>query len=129
MEMSCSIHSIVFFFSSRRRHTRLQGDWSSDVCSSDLKPDGELRSVNYDHSILGIWRSIRMSRMMPKGYADLPYAQAIWNLPQGIDIWSQILCEFPGHYSRDQEQCPRVDLKGPRRHFEECPARVDGSFD
>src|SRR5688500_20289943 len=28
----------VFFFSSRRRHTRLQGDWSSDVCSSDLGP-------------------------------------------------------------------------------------------
>src|SRR2546426_142377 len=26
----------IFFFSSRRRHTRLQGDWSSDVCSSDL---------------------------------------------------------------------------------------------
>src|SRR5256885_7402937 len=28
--------SCYFFFSSRRRHTRLQGDWSSDVCSSDL---------------------------------------------------------------------------------------------
>src|SRR5256885_16516501 len=28
-----------FFFSSRRRHTRLQGDWSSDVCSSDLRSD------------------------------------------------------------------------------------------
>src|SRR3989454_9195469 len=27
---------IWFFVSSRRRHTRLQGDWSSDVCSSDL---------------------------------------------------------------------------------------------
>ena len=27
----------VFFFSSRRRHTRLRRDWSSDVCSSDLK--------------------------------------------------------------------------------------------
>src|SRR5690242_21675348 len=26
----------VFFFSSRRRHTRLTCDWSSDVCSSDL---------------------------------------------------------------------------------------------
>src|SRR5205807_7062333 len=26
----------LFFFSSRRRHTRLQGDWGSDVCSSDL---------------------------------------------------------------------------------------------
>src|SRR3989454_4184231 len=29
---------VFFFFSSRRRHTRLQGDWSSDVCSSDLTP-------------------------------------------------------------------------------------------
>src|ERR1039457_3229867 len=28
--------SKFFFFSSRRRHTILQGDWSSDVCSSDL---------------------------------------------------------------------------------------------
>src|SRR5580704_18703483 len=27
-----------FFFSSRRRHTRWTGDWSSDVCSSDLTP-------------------------------------------------------------------------------------------
>src|SRR5438093_10725054 len=26
-----------FFFSSRRRHTRLVSDWSSDVCSSDLR--------------------------------------------------------------------------------------------
>src|SRR6266487_5641061 len=28
--------SECFFFSSRRRHTRWTGDWSSDVCSSDL---------------------------------------------------------------------------------------------
>src|SRR2546429_1626584 len=27
----------IFFFSSRRRHTRCSRDWSSDVCSSDLK--------------------------------------------------------------------------------------------
>src|SRR5690606_40959894 len=27
---------IIFFFSSRRRHTRFSRDWSSDVCSSDL---------------------------------------------------------------------------------------------
>src|SRR2546430_4836395 len=27
---------IIFFFSSRRRHTRFDCDWSSDVCSSDL---------------------------------------------------------------------------------------------
>src|SRR5437879_13797214 len=29
-----------FFFSSRRRHTRYIGDWSSDVCSSDLYARG-----------------------------------------------------------------------------------------
>src|SRR5699024_12188109 len=28
---------VCFFFSSRRRHTRSKRDWSSDVCSSDLK--------------------------------------------------------------------------------------------
>src|SRR5690606_39710903 len=27
----------LFFFSSRRRHTRFSRDWSSDVCSSDLR--------------------------------------------------------------------------------------------
>src|SRR6266487_4041306 len=32
---SCSC-GFLFFFSSRRRHTRWTGDWSSDVCSSDL---------------------------------------------------------------------------------------------
>src|SRR2546429_6541892 len=32
----------VFFFSSRRRHTRCSRDWSSDVCSSDLlQPAGD----------------------------------------------------------------------------------------
>src|SRR5688500_19884776 len=30
------------FGSSRRRHTRLQGDWSSDVCSSDLAAGAEI---------------------------------------------------------------------------------------
>src|SRR2546429_7112631 len=29
-------HVVLFFFSSRRRHTRCSRDWSSDVCSSDL---------------------------------------------------------------------------------------------
>src|SRR5258706_9821579 len=33
------IWDYFFFFSSRRRHTRLVSDWSSDVCSSDLDTD------------------------------------------------------------------------------------------
>src|SRR6266850_5462794 len=36
---------MFFFFSSRRRHTRLQGDWSSDVCSSDLRGVPEMERL------------------------------------------------------------------------------------
>ena len=36
VEMRLSGKNYFFFFSSRRRHTRYIGDWSSDVCSSDL---------------------------------------------------------------------------------------------
>src|SRR6266487_1598858 len=36
--------AFFFFFSSRRRHTRWTGDWSSDVCSSDL-PDVEQKNA------------------------------------------------------------------------------------
>src|SRR5207248_8127750 len=42
-----------FFFSSRRRHTRSYGDWSSDVCSSDL-------SVKAAGSALGTGAAIVM---------------------------------------------------------------------
>src|SRR5271165_202983 len=53
----------VFFFSSRRRHTRFSRDWSSDVCSSDLPPErmdeipqilqtvGEGKSVEHFESV------------------------------------------------------------------------------
>src|SRR5437762_7683801 len=49
---------VFFFFSSRRRHTRYIGDWSSDVCSSDLVADlasGRVEQLtdgaHYEHSI------------------------------------------------------------------------------
>ena len=51
----------VFFFSSRRRHTRFTSDWSSDVCSSDLKTlnlkskdDGSLLEANWDVKMGGL---------------------------------------------------------------------------
>src|SRR5690625_5341158 len=37
--------NVLFFFSSRRRHTRWQRDWSSDVCSSDLS-DADLTQAS-----------------------------------------------------------------------------------
>src|SRR5205807_7756235 len=37
---------------SRRRHTRLQGDWSSDVCSSDLSPAPAAAASRRQHALL-----------------------------------------------------------------------------
>src|SRR5256886_16103630 len=48
--------TLFFFFSSRRRHTRFDCDWSSDVCSSDLSP-GEKRQAQIDgRGVQGIHR-------------------------------------------------------------------------
>src|SRR5690606_41006999 len=41
-----------FFFSSRRRHTRFSRDWSSDVCSSDLR---------------GVKRMLKPENLRPEG--------------------------------------------------------------
>src|SRR5438876_2505384 len=43
-----SAFDCCFFFSSRRRHTRWTGDWSSDVCSSDLSSHGPAVHSNAD---------------------------------------------------------------------------------
>src|SRR5438876_3941464 len=42
---------LCFFFSSRRRHTRWTGDWSSDVCSSDLTQYPVLRTGQLGRSV------------------------------------------------------------------------------
>src|SRR5437764_2966067 len=50
-----------FFFSSRRRHTRYIGDWSSDVCSSDLYASAH---------IAGAWFAIRAR--LAQAFANIP---------------------------------------------------------
>src|SRR5947199_3301184 len=44
--MTCISRFILsFFFSSRRRHTRCLSDWSSDVCSSDLRSEATPKNL------------------------------------------------------------------------------------
>src|SRR5688500_17869761 len=53
-------HGVIFFFSSRRRHTRLQGDWSSDVCSSDL----QLYGLPFKRSSVNVgpkWQAVQLA--------------------------------------------------------------------
>src|SRR2546422_8459496 len=65
------LHLCLFFFSSRRRHTRCSRDWSSDVCSSDLDFYGPLKiyellerhdSANRNFLVVGPWNHGGWSR-------------------------------------------------------------------
>src|SRR6266581_2276536 len=58
-----------FFFSSRRRHTRWTGDWSSDVCSSDLGVLYAWNPIVYELLLIGHW-------FLLVGYAALPWVAA-----------------------------------------------------
>src|SRR6266516_2332140 len=71
---------MVFFCSSRRRHTRSYGDWSSDVCSSDLRVAGgaaehgqnrapEVHRVHLgEHAALGAEHLTRVGPSLPCGF-------------------------------------------------------------
>src|SRR2546430_4360914 len=77
---------IFFFFSSRRRHTRFDCDWSSDVCSSDL---------------LDAWRTIQRSHAIANGC----YVAAVNRVGQerpsdggdgeGIEFWGSSFLADP----------------------------------
>src|SRR5207253_10676784 len=65
------LRSCLFFFSSRRRHTRWPRDWSSDVCSSDLpslrpylQPQRWPRKLGIDDGN-NLWYYSRMNALKP----------------------------------------------------------------
>src|SRR5437762_5221152 len=68
-----------FFFSSRRRHTRYIGDWSSDVCSSDLQRLRDQRKVLPHLRLGGKFRHAdQSSNAQPgRGEIDLAVGQAV----------------------------------------------------
>src|SRR5580698_4516459 len=73
-----------FFFSSRRRHTRLTCDWSSDVCSSDLKQGSTLsglmdsfaismsHGLQYGVPLKSYVKTLRGTSFAPAGITDDP---------------------------------------------------------
>src|SRR5699024_7784816 len=55
----------VFFFSSRRRHTRSKRDWSSDVCSSDLAQRVSTDKFTWSQGRF-LWLLARAARLAPQ---------------------------------------------------------------
>src|SRR5688500_15347574 len=70
---------IYFFFSSRRRHTRLQGDWSSDVCSSDLSVNAVVPAILAGNSVI-----LKVSQHTPLVAPRYAQAFAEAGLPPGV---------------------------------------------
>src|SRR5215813_3164626 len=76
---------VLFFFSSRRRHTRCGRDWSSDVCSSDL--DGSsLRVTAVTQSLpKGIEAGVRVRRAAGTEKPDAEYLGRLLRVARGKD--------------------------------------------
>src|SRR6267143_6821145 len=91
---------IFFFFSSRRRHTRWNCDWSSDVCSSDLDRGGE-----DDVLVEGLRRALREDE-----------------LPQRDRIIEDSLRDDPEDVYRLRESF--VELRGGGRLTEDAEHRL-----
>jgi hypothetical protein len=97
-----------------------------------LLPNGEFRNVNYDHTILGIRAGMRLMPWLSPRERYLTLAQAVWYVPQGLDVWAQLECGFPGHYAREQEKCAEEVLQSNKqlhRHFEDLAPLAEGSVD
>src|SRR2546430_2271072 len=58
---------IMFFFSSRRRHTRFDCDWSSDVCSSDLHLIGPAALAAVSTAGFYVWVLLSLGEMVEVG--------------------------------------------------------------
>src|SRR5688500_11698288 len=97
-----------FFCSSRRRHTRLQGDWSSDVCSSDLEGRPPLP--------VGVYNMAKYRPVSP-GYVEtigIPLLKGRWFTPadRADSPWVVVLsASMARKYWGDQ------DPVGQRLHF------------
>src|SRR5271163_5295919 len=85
---------MFFFFSSRRRHTRSDRDWSSDVCSSDLAQPGAVGLVgeptaDFVAAIQGAWLAGESVSILPgpvRGADPQRWAQSTVTRFTGIGV-------------------------------------------
>src|SRR5690606_39723572 len=70
--------AFLFFFSSRRRHTRFSRDWSSDVCSSDLREKivNMFGGTDFEFEFVGASRLLELTRNTPSTSRILEIAES-----------------------------------------------------
>src|SRR6267154_3324375 len=95
---------LFFFFSSRRRHTRWTGDWSSDVCSSDLRNP----KLPYEQSLA--------TKMPPEFMVRRLHGSGTHRSVTPRSVTHRSVTPATSYHS----------LTNPRP--ERCPAKVDAAF-
>src|SRR5437763_2376788 len=113
---------MTFFFSSRRRHTRYIGDWSSDVCSSDL--NGKLRLMQEyfatvpdperGWALAALTGELGFAEAKPSQVRDLAISRVDpelfgWSLDFVGDLAETVALSWPSHHPHP----PRPDGPGP----------------
>src|SRR5574342_731632 len=112
-----------FFFSSRRRHTMSGGDWSSDVCSSDVRLSSCIWNLGFfsercteklplrvdSHSQAGVRRGVRASGSYQEGTGKSG-SYGMWNHPRG-HVWN-VFGDRPHPEVRPEGREPLPDKAG-----------------
>src|SRR3712207_9572565 len=104
---------MIFFFSSRRRHTRYWRDWSSDVCSSDLSyADSKLMPKR------GLFHNLRRAALIH--YYGLPARDG-----GASPVWDAI--DYPGPLGSNPDAPPKAITPAQPEARMECDVVVVGS--
>jgi hypothetical protein len=92
--------------------------------------EGVVKFVNNDHCLLSARATLRLARLMPPGFEQLPMAQTIWYLPTGLDPWNQLLGKAPGHYTRMYKLDVSAAPPPPEVHWpDQEPLPTEGTLD
>src|SRR2546422_2796633 len=99
----------VFFFSSRRRHTRCSRDWSSDVCSSDLHGLPHGAKASFDPSSMQNAGSSTLTVSLGKSIRGGKYRLTISGYSQNLTRRTSIVLTTVGQKPGSQTPDAEVD--------------------
>src|SRR6267143_835878 len=132
---------VFFFFSSRRRHTRWNCDWSSDVCSSDLDAPRSLEPFGLDKPVrLEIQtgrdkdratKTLLVGRVDPakKGvYAMRPGESSVMLIPD--ETWTAVpknvaVLRDKSIVGFDRDKVTKIEIEGPKGTVTLAPDQVE----
>src|SRR5260370_11328017 len=120
MLLACFSRAVwcVFFFSSRRRHTRFKCDWSSDVCSSDLYLRSDWTQIVRAIRSHGMYCAIQTGgrNLTPKRLAAAVEAglQGVGVSLDGMEALHDRVRGVPGSFARALDTLRRAKAAGLR---------------